>query len=141
MESMFRSLSIGRWPKEQIVAGEPWVQTLSGIKSSCKKILSAQFQVQELAKLFWPRLKLKTSLQRFFVNVFYTLNHGIIAALYRKRLIKNLHQNFTCLKPAKKTYLIGPLRENSSYSSFDFPEAKQVKWHFAYGGNLSNFPL
>ena len=36
-----------------------WVQTLSGIKSSRKNILSAEFQIQELSKLFWPGLKLK----------------------------------------------------------------------------------
>ena len=33
---------------------------------------------------------------------FYILNRGITAAIYRKRLIKNPCQIFTCLKPAKK---------------------------------------
>ena len=96
---MLRSSSIGHWPKEQVVAMRvlTWVQTLSGIKNSCKKIFKCTIPSTRMGKIYHYK--------DFFTNYFYILNQGIIAAIYRKRLIKKPRQNFMCLKPAKKHVL------------------------------------
>ena len=74
-----------------------------GHKNSWQKILSAQFQVQELPKLFWPGLKLKIYITiRIFYNFLLYIKPRYNCCHLQKKINKKTHQNFMRLKPAKK---------------------------------------
>ena len=83
---MFRSLLIGQWPEEWVVASGRvlnWVQTLSGIESSGKKIFFPQIQVQEVSKIILVRIKIKDKNVKLFYKLFLKMKLRYICSPFK----------------------------------------------------------
>ena len=82
-------------------------------------------------------VKIKELTMRIFYKFLLHIKPRYNGCHLQKKINKKIRQNLTC----KKTrYLIGRPRKNSSYPSFDFPEAnRSSKWRFDYCGTWANF--
>ena len=105
-----------------------WVQIITGRESCSQKIFWAQFQVQELVKIFLTVVKIKDFNVRIFYKFLLNIKPRCICCHLNKQVNKKKSVRISRAWSLQKLrYLIGRLRENSWYSSFDFPEARQIR--------------
>ena len=77
---------------------------------------------------------------RIFYKFVLYIKPRYICCHLQKKINKKLHQNFTCLKPAKKyvIWLINSMKVLDIHHSIFLRQSRSGKCHFVYGGIWSN---